>query len=112
MSLFGETREERESELLNFMTDINNEIKSQASEKSQYYGFNFENENPYTDLSHRYQWESTTNSSFSKLITSKVSGTRSSVSTLASLQIDIDEIPEIADFDMRISIDIDLFKDH
>ncbi|CAG9336192.1 unnamed protein product [Blepharisma stoltei] len=112
MNLFEDNSTDYEQDITEWICEIHENLNKIASEKSNYYGFNFELDCVKDDSSSIFQWEESTDlyrASKEKLSISRLSQARSSMSTLTSLDAELaEEIPSILGLEKIISLDSDI----
>lgn len=115
MSLFGFTTESHTNEVNIWMAEIRQNLVKTSDNKTSHYGYDFVREAPLEKPIQRFMWEDfaeTTKNSSLNHSQPRISHTRSSISTLASLDTEPSEdIPEIGDLSLRISFETEEIKD-
>ncbi|OMJ91037.1 hypothetical protein SteCoe_6502 [Stentor coeruleus] len=104
MSLFDLTEKDIQ-DYHDWMNTIRLSINQNIEDKSNFYSFNFSTSEPIGDA--KYMWEKTKEPI--KRLSQVMSMMRSSLSTLPTLGDELTEdIPEISNFDLRISQDFSI----
>lgn len=104
MSLFDLTEKDIQ-DYHSWMETIRQSISQNVEDKSNFYSFNFSTSEPIGDA--KYVWEQSKEPV--KRLSQAMSMMRSSLSTLPTLGDELTEdIPEISDFDLRISQDFSI----
>lgn len=98
------------------MSEIRKNLNFTTCEKALHYGYDFQNDCFVTERSSIFQWEELSDPqklNSDRYSVNRPSQARSSVSTLASFDAEpSEEIPEILDYQLKISLERDPFSDH